>query len=179
MGNVLGSNTFNILVILGVASLVFPLSLTRVTVKRELPLCVLASAVLGILGSDRGLGAGSPVLARNDGLILLVFFSLFMYTVLLLHQNIRQRWFFKERVSLDFPLKVWDLERTGFYLLGGFDTVRGYEPDAISAFRFLLVSTERERVQGAAVHRATPGGAVRSGRVSQNIPFRFRPKTVL
>jgi hypothetical protein len=73
-----------------------------------------------------------PVDARSENLLLL-------------HQNIRGQWFFKERLSLDLPLNVWDQERTGFYSLGGFDTVRGYEPDAISAFRFLLVYTEIER----------------------------------
>jgi hypothetical protein len=53
--------------ILGVSSLLFPLSLSRVTVKREVPLCVLASVVVGILGSDPGPGAGGPVTASLSG----------------------------------------------------------------------------------------------------------------
>lgn len=46
IGNVLGSNVFNILLILGVSSVIFPLAILKNTVKKEIPLALLASLII-------------------------------------------------------------------------------------------------------------------------------------
>jgi cation:H+ antiporter len=80
IGNVLGSNIANILLILGVAGLIFPLAVTRGTVWKEIPLSLLAVIVVGILANDRFIdGAAASVLTRIDGLVLLCFFAIFLY----------------------------------------------------------------------------------------------------
>lgn len=64
----------------------------------------------------------------------------------LLHYNDYEKtWFLKERISLNYPIKIWEKNITGFYSLGGFDTIRGYNFASINAFRFLLISSEVER----------------------------------
>lgn len=80
VGNVLGSNIANVLLILGVAAFICPLKVTKGTVWKEIPLSVLALAVLGVMGNDLWVdGASSSVISRSDGLILLAFFLIFLY----------------------------------------------------------------------------------------------------
>jgi cation:H+ antiporter len=80
IGNVLGSNIANILLILGVSSLIYPLAVTKGTVWKEIPFSLLAAIVLLIMANDRIIdGAGSSALARIDGLVFLCFFTIFIY----------------------------------------------------------------------------------------------------
>lgn len=78
-GNVIGSNNFNLLFILGIAGIIYPLVVQRNTVKFEVPLSLLAAGVLFVLVNDTLLwGSEQPILSRWDSLILLVFFGLFL-----------------------------------------------------------------------------------------------------
>lgn len=80
IGNVIGSNIANILLILGVAGVIYPLAVTRGTVWREIPLSLLAAVVVGIAANDLLIdGATASVLSRVDGLVLLCFFAIFLY----------------------------------------------------------------------------------------------------
>lgn len=80
VGNILGSNVANILLILGVVACMTPIGVGRGTVWKEIPLALLASIVLLLLGSDVVLGLNSTnVLSRLDGIILLLFFAIFLY----------------------------------------------------------------------------------------------------
>lgn len=79
IGNVVGSNIFNILLIVGCTALVAPITISEGTLKVEIPLTILASFILVILASDIVLaGALSDSLSRADGLILLCFFIIFL-----------------------------------------------------------------------------------------------------
>jgi len=80
IGNILGSNIANVLLILGVASMVYPLTVTKGTVWKEIPLSLLAALVLGFMANDQLIdGSGTSALTRIDGLIFLSFFSIFVY----------------------------------------------------------------------------------------------------
>jgi cation:H+ antiporter len=79
-GNILGSNIANILLILGVSSLIYPLTVSRGTVWREIPFSLLAAFVLWIAANDRLIdGWAYTDISRSEGLIFLVFFALFLY----------------------------------------------------------------------------------------------------
>ena len=80
LGNVVGSNLFNILAIGGVTALVAPISITRGTLKREIPLMLLASFVLSFMVLDRVLDptATTNMITRSEGLTLLAFFLIFL-----------------------------------------------------------------------------------------------------
>ena len=81
MGNVVGSNIFNVLVIGGITALVAPITVTRSTVRREIPLVLLASLVLSVMALDRvfaGTGATENILSRSEGIVLLCFFLIFL-----------------------------------------------------------------------------------------------------
>jgi cation:H+ antiporter len=78
-GNVIGSNNFNILLILGVAGLIYPLVVQRNTVAYEVPLSLMAAALLYGLVNDQQLwGSESNHLSRWDSLILIGLFLIFM-----------------------------------------------------------------------------------------------------
>lgn len=80
VGNVLGSNIANILLILGFAAVIYPLRVTREIIRREIPFSLLAVIVLGLLANDRLVDlAADSQLTRSDGLVLLCFFVIFLY----------------------------------------------------------------------------------------------------
>lgn len=80
IGNILGSNIANILLILGVSALIKPLTVTRVTVWREILFSMGAGGVLAVLVADEFLGLSTFVgLDAIDGIMLMTFFALFMY----------------------------------------------------------------------------------------------------
>jgi cation:H+ antiporter len=81
-GNIIGSNNFNLLFILGIAGLIYPLVVLRNTVKYEVPLSLLAAVVLYVVINDIELWGGSEnILSRWDAFILMIFFILFMVYV--------------------------------------------------------------------------------------------------
>jgi len=80
VGNIIGSNIANILLILGISAVIFPLAVTRGTVWKEIPLGLLAAALVMLLSNDRVIDAGPwSGLRRIDGLVLLSFFVVFIY----------------------------------------------------------------------------------------------------
>jgi len=82
IGNILGSNIVNILVILGVCAVIYPLKVQKNTVWKEIPFALLAVVVLAFLASDALIdGASASFLSRIDGLILLSFFVIFLYYI--------------------------------------------------------------------------------------------------
>ncbi|HEX5170805.1 MAG TPA: calcium/sodium antiporter [Cyclobacteriaceae bacterium] len=80
-GNVIGSNNFNLLFILGVAGIICPLVVQRSTIKYEIPLSLIAPVVLYLLVNDHLRGGTINQLTRIDSLVLLFFFGLFLVYV--------------------------------------------------------------------------------------------------
>ena len=82
MGNVIGSNIFNILAIGGVTAVVAPITITKSTIRREIPLMLLSFLVLFFLSYDTifagTAGTTENILSRGEGLTLLGFFLIFL-----------------------------------------------------------------------------------------------------
>jgi cation:H+ antiporter len=77
-GNIIGSNITNTLLILGIAGIIYPLKTEKNTVWREIPFSFLSVIVLLVLVNDLIFDSGANVLSRNDGVILLLFFLVFI-----------------------------------------------------------------------------------------------------
>lgn len=89
IGNVLGSNISNILLILGISSIIYPLTVTKGTVWKEIPFSLLAVIVLSILANDNFIdGRAFSTLSRIDGLVFLSFFIVFVYYTFCIAQKI-------------------------------------------------------------------------------------------
>jgi cation:H+ antiporter len=78
-GNIFGSNMANIGLILGMAAIFHPLPIDHVVIRRELPMMLLALAAAMVMAFDVDLGEQANVYARSDGLVLLLFFFVFIY----------------------------------------------------------------------------------------------------
>ena len=80
LGNVIGSNILNILLILGVAAVINPIKISDNTVKKELPICMLLSTLLVVLFLDIKLADGLVnQITRSDAIVILLFFTIFIY----------------------------------------------------------------------------------------------------
>lgn len=78
IGNVVGSNIFNVLGILGITALFFPIAISKDNMKFEIPFCILVSVLLTLLAMNFFNGTPATI-GRVDGLILLVLFAFFMW----------------------------------------------------------------------------------------------------
>lgn len=79
VGNILGSNISNILLILGISALIHPLPIQRNTILSEIPFSLAATFLVGFLANAILFGDKADLeISRPDGLILLIFFFLFM-----------------------------------------------------------------------------------------------------
>ena len=89
IGNVVGSNIFNILMIVGVTAVVAPITITKGTLTKEIPLAILSCVVVLICANDVFLETGTEnILNRADGLLMLCFFAIFLgYTFAIAHDN--------------------------------------------------------------------------------------------
>ena len=81
VGNVVGSNTMNSMLIVGVAAMVAPMIISRSTVKKDIPFSVMAAALLFLLCMDgfQSFNISGNLLSRLDGVVLLLAFAGFMY----------------------------------------------------------------------------------------------------
>ncbi len=80
LGNILGSNISNTLLILGLSAAITPLAVKKTTINKEIPFSLLAIVAVGILVNDFLIDGITPNgLTRIDGLILILFFIIFAY----------------------------------------------------------------------------------------------------
>lgn len=80
LGNVIGSNIINILLILGITSMINPLKVTNNTVKKELPIVLLGTVMLSSLLMDNFFDKNvENILTRGDSICILLFFGVFLY----------------------------------------------------------------------------------------------------
>ncbi|MBU1078397.1 MAG: calcium/sodium antiporter [Spirochaetes bacterium] len=78
-GNIIGSNIFNILGILGISAVIYPLAVKTNTTWIEVPLCLLSSVAVLIVSNDIFIDhLNASMISRTDGMILLLFFMIFI-----------------------------------------------------------------------------------------------------
>ncbi len=88
LGNVLGSNIFNVLAILGISATISPLTVKTNTTWLEIPLSLLAAVAVLVIASDVFMdGATANLISRTDGILLLLFFLIFLVYNLKVAQN--------------------------------------------------------------------------------------------
>ena len=80
IANVVGSNIFNFLVVIGITSMIKPIKVQKSTIIKEFPFVILASFVFSVISHDtRFQDASQNMLSKADGYILLSLFAIFMY----------------------------------------------------------------------------------------------------
>lgn len=80
IGNIVGSNIFNTMLILGITAIISPLVITRSNLRRDIPLNIAVAMLLILLGMNHTLtGKGVDQLSRADGAIMLAIFAAYMW----------------------------------------------------------------------------------------------------
>lgn len=86
VGNILGSNICNILLIIGLSSIIYPMTVSRINVNRDMQFMLLSTVVLFIISLDAQIETltiddqmTGNVISRTEGLVLLLFFLVFMF----------------------------------------------------------------------------------------------------
>ena len=88
LGNVIGSNILNVLLILGCSSIVHSLTVKSNTVKKELPITMLITILFAVLLSDALFDKGMiNQFSRSDGIVLILFFTVFLYYLIKMARN--------------------------------------------------------------------------------------------
>lgn len=113
MGNIVGSNIFNLLLILGISGLIYPVIVQSKTVWKEIPLSFLAGMVLLILANDVFLLKSSEnIISLFDAVVLLALFGLFLYYAF---SNLKA----DDNATSD-SIKVFGIIKTIIFIAGGF-----------------------------------------------------------
>ena len=81
IGNVVGSNIFNTLIILGITALISPLTITRNNIRKDIPVNFFVTILLLLLGMNFSIfKVGENVISRFDGIILLAVFAWYLWS---------------------------------------------------------------------------------------------------
>lgn len=80
LGNIIGSNNFNLFMILGIVGLIFPITVQSSTVWKEIPISLFAAIVFLVLANGY-LFSNEVGLSRWDGMILMIMFLLFLFYI--------------------------------------------------------------------------------------------------
>lgn len=86
IGNIVGSNIMNILLILGVASVIYPIDVSRISIRRDIPAGFLATAALFLMANDFFIG-DSNTINWIDGIILLALAALYLYLTMVKNES--------------------------------------------------------------------------------------------
>ena len=115
--NVIGSNNFNLFIILGIAGLIYPITVQSSTAWREIPISLLCTIVLFGLANEFFISSNSGI-SRLDGIILLLFFICFLYYMF---RQIKTGKTAVVEYSQKSNLKIWSLISIGFIglIIGG------------------------------------------------------------
>lgn len=83
IGNITGSNIFNILIILGICALIKPIAVSRENIRRDIPMCIIASVLLWVTTADVLFGIGEEgTINRVEGIILfLIYVAVTWYSI--------------------------------------------------------------------------------------------------
>lgn len=91
LGNVIGSNIINVLLLIGIGALICPIVVSRETTKKELPILLLISTALVVLFLDMSLNrAPNNSITRGDAIICLLFFAIFLYYLIVMAKRNRE-----------------------------------------------------------------------------------------
>lgn len=108
LGNVIGSNILNILLILGISAMIHNLYVKKNTIKKEIPFMLLISSILAIMMSDSLFNGTKNMLTRSDGLILVLIFCIFIYYLFTIIDKTKEE-----------SIPEYSIKRSIFYTIGG------------------------------------------------------------
>ncbi len=117
VGNVVGSNILNILIIIGITALIMPMKIERGIMVNEIPLVILSSIVILVIANSTLLDDTSEnIISRVDGIVLLLFFAIFMRYIFAQAKSSPQPDSITEGENNSHEMPLW---KAVIYVLGG------------------------------------------------------------
>lgn len=141
IGNVVGSNILNVLLILGVSSIISPLMVQKSTIKYEIPMVIGVSIALAALGLSDG------IVGRLDGVILLL--GMVLYLLYLLQMSKKGQAVMTEEEKSDTDESIWKL--LGLIVIGGVLIVWGSDITVDAATELARIFGMSERLIGLTI----------------------------
>lgn len=141
IGNVVGSNILNILLILGISSIIAPLMVQKSTIKYEIPMVIGVSIALAALGLSDG------IVGRLDGVILLL--GMVLYLLYLLQMSKKGQAVLTEEEKSDTDESIWKL--LGLIVIGGVLIVWGSDITVDAATELARIFGMSERLIGLTI----------------------------
>ena len=121
LGNVVGSNILNILLILGISSLFSPMGVKDSTVKKEIPFTILFSILLMVLSFDNMFNKNiNNIISRTDGIVILLFFLIFKYYLIEVMKRDRNKDQDKPKFNILISILITILGLTGIVIGSNF-----------------------------------------------------------
>ena len=138
LGNVIGSNILNTFLILGVCALFHSLTVKNNTVKKELPIALLLTSLFIVLMADSMFSLGENSFTRQDGIVLLLFFLVFIYYLISMMRN-------KVDADQDTPIKYNKFKSALLTILGIVGIIMGsrFVVDGASTIAEILGVSQR------------------------------------
>ena len=138
LGNVIGSNILNTFLILGVCALIHSLTVKNNTVKKELPIALLLTSLFIVLMTDSLFSLGDNSFTRQDGIVLLLFFLVFIYYLISMMRN-------KVDADQDTPIKYNKFKSALLTILGIVGIIMGsrFVVDGASTIAEILGVSQR------------------------------------
>ncbi|MCM1329865.1 MAG: calcium/sodium antiporter [Ruminococcus sp.] len=116
VGNVIGSNMFNLLVVLGVSAAIKPVNIEGQIIKRDFPFMLLATFAFAVVSFDVTFGNGTEnVISRNEAVILLILMAIFLYSVITSALRTRK----ENAASLDEEKPKYGMGKSLIFTVGG------------------------------------------------------------
>ena len=137
IGNVVGSNIINVLLLIGIAAVIHPIKVKKDTVSKELPLLLLISTALIVLLLDVNLAeAVINTFSRADAIICLLFFGIFLYYLIAMARKNRRGKSAKKEVEKP----KYKLGKSFFFVILGLVGVIGGSELVVSSASFIAGS---------------------------------------
>lgn len=141
IGNIVGSNLLNMSLVVGLTAIIFPLKVESTTIRKEIPFAFLATIVLYVLMNDQMQNIVGNTITRSDGIIFLLFFSIFMYYVIEAARNSRE-----QNTSIEESIEKKPIGKSILLTIGGLAAIilGGYfvvENSTVIAYRFGMSET--------------------------------------
>lgn len=138
LGNVIGSNILNTFLILGACALIHSLTVKNNTVKKELPIALLLTSLFIVLMTDSMFSLGENSFTRQDGIVLLLFFLVFIYYLISMMRN-------KVDADQDTPIKYNKFKSSLLTVLGIVGIIMGsrFVVDGASTIAEILGVSQR------------------------------------
>lgn len=141
VGNIVGSNIMNILLILGITALIMPVAVQKSTVRYEIPFMIAVSAVLVFMG-----GVGDHLLRMSDGLFLWALMLCYLGYLLVMSKRGAA---LTEEMPDGSPMPVWKM--LVFIVAGGVMIVLGSDMAVDAATELALIFGMSERLIGLTI----------------------------